>query len=33
VDSSDVWKITGKGGWKIREFEGESGARIQVCET
>jgi hypothetical protein len=33
VKSADVGKIIGKGGCKIREFEEESGARIQVCGT
>jgi len=33
VKSADVGKIIGKGGCKIREFEEESGARIQVCDT
>ena len=33
VNSADVGKIIGKGGCKIREFEEESGARIQVCDT
>lgn len=31
VKSSDVGKIIGKGGSKIRELQGESGAHIQVC--
>jgi hypothetical protein len=33
VNSADVGKIIGKGGCKIREFEEESGARIQVCDS
>ena len=33
VKSANVGKIIGKGGWKIREFEEESGARILVCDT
>ena len=33
VNSADVGKIIGKGGCKIREFEEESGAHIQVCDT
>jgi polyribonucleotide nucleotidyltransferase len=33
VKSNDVGKVIGKGGCKIREFEEESGARIQVCDT
>jgi len=33
VKSADVGKIIGKGGCKIREFEEESGAHIQVNDT
>ena len=33
VKSADVGKIIGKGGCKIREFEEESGAHIQVYDT
>jgi hypothetical protein len=33
VKSTDVGKIIGKGGCKIREFEEESGAHIKVCDT
>lgn len=33
VKSADVAKIIGKGGKKIREFEEESGAYIQVNDT
>jgi predicted RNA-binding protein YlqC (UPF0109 family) len=32
VKSADVGKIIGKGGCKIREFQEESGAHIQVCD-
>ena len=32
VKSADVGKIIGKGGCKIRDFEEESGAHIQVCD-
>jgi hypothetical protein len=31
IKSSDVGKIIGKGGSRIRELQGESGAHIQVC--
>lgn len=30
INSDDVGRIIGKGGCKIRELEGESGARIKV---
>ena len=33
VKSADVGKIIGKGGWKVREFEEESGVHVQVHDT